>query len=222
MSEGTAFSPFSRLCPRLLRKHAAWLIWHIPLTQKLHLQPLAPAKNADWMNAHYARLRSSYDIPDKPFALGFTNPDWKGAWYHDQDQLYVHFVRWYRCKLKIQCGLCHGFWWKQIYWCFFRQQLAGKISACIQKHLHLNTIIVALESTSVYSIHIANILSSCELLMPYKPYVYYWIQRWLQITVNPILAWIRQIAWMPSLFQLLQESAAQKNVNPGEAASTLP
>ena len=51
-------------------------------------------------------------------------------------------------------------------------ELAGKIAACIQKHPHLNTIIVALESTSVYSIHIANFLSSCELLMPYKPYVY--------------------------------------------------
>lgn len=51
-------------------------------------------------------------------------------------------------------------------------ELAGKIAACMQKHPQLNTIIVALESTSVYSIHIANFLSSCELLMPYKPYVY--------------------------------------------------
>nr|WP_288546659.1 IS110 family transposase [uncultured Blautia sp.] len=51
-------------------------------------------------------------------------------------------------------------------------ELVGKIAACMQKHPHLNTIIVALESTSVYSIHIANFLASCELLMPYKPYVY--------------------------------------------------
>ena len=50
-------------------------------------------------------------------------------------------------------------------------ELARKIAACMQKHPHLNTIIVALESTSVYSIHIANFLASCELLMPYKPYV---------------------------------------------------
>lgn len=50
--------------------------------------------------------------------------------------------------------------------------LAELISECMQKHPDLNTIIVALESTSVYSIHIANFLSSCELLMPYKPYVY--------------------------------------------------
>lgn len=51
-------------------------------------------------------------------------------------------------------------------------QLAEMISACMKKHSDLNTIIVALESTSVYSIHIANFLSTCEALMPYKPYVY--------------------------------------------------
>lgn len=51
-------------------------------------------------------------------------------------------------------------------------ELAQMIVESMQKHPNLNTIIVALESTSVYSIHIANFLSSCELLMPYKPYVY--------------------------------------------------
>ena len=40
---------------------------------------VAPAKNADWMNAHYARLRSPYAAQDKPSTLGFTNPDRKGA-----------------------------------------------------------------------------------------------------------------------------------------------
>ena len=51
-------------------------------------------------------------------------------------------------------------------------KLAEMISECMKKHSDLNTIIVALESTSVYSIHIANFLSTCEALMPYKPYVY--------------------------------------------------
>lgn len=51
-------------------------------------------------------------------------------------------------------------------------ELVGIITGCMKKHPHLNTIVVALESTSVYSIHIANFLSSCELLLPYKPYVY--------------------------------------------------
>lgn len=51
-------------------------------------------------------------------------------------------------------------------------QLAEMIAECLHKHSALNTILLVLESTSVYSIHIANFLSSCELLMPYKPYVY--------------------------------------------------
>lgn len=52
------------------------------------------------------------------------------------------------------------------------EELAMKIVACLRKHPHLNTIIAALESTSVYSIHIANYLSSCEELMHFKPYVF--------------------------------------------------
>jgi len=51
-------------------------------------------------------------------------------------------------------------------------ELAGMIHDCMLHHPNLNTIVVALESTSVYSIHIANYLSTCETLMPYKPYVY--------------------------------------------------
>ncbi|MDL2302603.1 IS110 family transposase, partial [Lachnospiraceae bacterium OttesenSCG-928-D06] len=51
-------------------------------------------------------------------------------------------------------------------------ELAEMISDCMIQHRNLNTIVVALESTSICSIHIANYLSSCETLMPYKPYVY--------------------------------------------------
>lgn len=51
-------------------------------------------------------------------------------------------------------------------------ELAVTIADCMRKHHDLNTIIVVLESTSVYSIHIANFLSTCEMLMPYKPYVF--------------------------------------------------
>lgn len=51
-------------------------------------------------------------------------------------------------------------------------QLAAMISECMKKHPDLNTIIVVLEATSIYSIHIASFLSTCETLMPYKPYVY--------------------------------------------------
>ena len=51
-------------------------------------------------------------------------------------------------------------------------ELAGMIAGCMEQHHNLNTIVVALESTSVYSIHIANFLATCETLMPFKPYVY--------------------------------------------------
>ena len=51
-------------------------------------------------------------------------------------------------------------------------ELAQMISACMIQHPNLDTIVIALESTSVYSIHIANFLSASEVLMPYKPYVY--------------------------------------------------
>lgn len=51
-------------------------------------------------------------------------------------------------------------------------ELAGMVVNCMAHHKNLNTIVVALESTSVYSVHIANYLSACELLMPYKPYVF--------------------------------------------------
>lgn len=52
------------------------------------------------------------------------------------------------------------------------EELAGIILDCLKKHPDLTTVVAALESTSVYSIHIANFLSSCEKLMPYKPYVF--------------------------------------------------
>ena len=40
-------------------------------------------------------------------------------------------------------------------------ELAKMILECMKIHSNLNTIVVALESTSVYSIHIANFLSTC-------------------------------------------------------------
>lgn len=51
-------------------------------------------------------------------------------------------------------------------------ELSMAIIDCMRKHPDLNTIVVVLESTSVYSIHIANFLSTCEELLPYKPYVF--------------------------------------------------
>ena len=50
--------------------------------------------------------------------------------------------------------------------------LTCQILSVMQKHTDLNTVVVALEATSIYSVHIANFLSSCEELMPYQPYVF--------------------------------------------------
>ena len=51
-------------------------------------------------------------------------------------------------------------------------ELAKKILECLKEHPDLNTVVAALEATSIYSIHIANYLSSCEELMSFKPYVF--------------------------------------------------
>lgn len=52
------------------------------------------------------------------------------------------------------------------------EELAGIILDCLKKHPDLTTVVAALEATSVYSIHIANFLSTCEDLMPYRPYIF--------------------------------------------------
>lgn len=51
-------------------------------------------------------------------------------------------------------------------------KLACMIAECIQKHKNLDTILIVLEATSVYSVHISNFLATSEILMPYKPYVF--------------------------------------------------
>lgn len=51
-------------------------------------------------------------------------------------------------------------------------ELSDLIKDCMVAHSDLNTIVIAMESTSVYSIHIANYLSACEILLPFKPYVF--------------------------------------------------
>ena len=52
------------------------------------------------------------------------------------------------------------------------EELAVIILGCLKKHPDLTTVVAVLESTSVYSIHIANFLSTCETLILYKPYVF--------------------------------------------------
>jgi transposase len=51
-------------------------------------------------------------------------------------------------------------------------EMAQKFHALLYGNREINKLIVALESTSFYGIHIANYLSSCELLMPFSPRVF--------------------------------------------------
>lgn len=51
-------------------------------------------------------------------------------------------------------------------------KLVNMIAECMQKHKNLDTVLIVLESTSVYNVHISNFLSTSEILMPYKPYVF--------------------------------------------------
>lgn len=47
-------------------------------------------------------------------------------------------------------------------------KLVNMITECMHKHKNLDTLLIVLESTSVYSVHISNFLSTSEVLMPYN------------------------------------------------------
>jgi transposase len=51
-------------------------------------------------------------------------------------------------------------------------EMAEKLKEFLAGNPDVNKLVVALESTSFYGIHIANYLSSCELLMPFDTHVY--------------------------------------------------
>jgi len=51
-------------------------------------------------------------------------------------------------------------------------ELTQRLEAFLQSRQDLPRLVIALESTSFYGIHIANYLSSCEGLAPFHPMVY--------------------------------------------------
>lgn len=51
-------------------------------------------------------------------------------------------------------------------------EMATKLHEFLSGNRDINRLMIALESTSFYGIHIANYLSSCELLMPFNTHVY--------------------------------------------------
>jgi len=50
--------------------------------------------------------------------------------------------------------------------------LAEKLAAIMKDNPVFTRLVIAMESTSCYSTHVATFLSSTDILMPYKPYVY--------------------------------------------------
>lgn len=72
-------------------------------------------------------------------------------------------------------------------------ELAAMIVSCMEKHNNLDTIVVVLEATSVYSVHISNFLATSEILMPYNLMSSASTPRPLPTTASPISAWKRQI-----------------------------
>ena len=50
--------------------------------------------------------------------------------------------------------------------------LAEKLASLMIEHPQFDRLIIAMEATSCYSTHIATFLSSTEILMPFKPYVF--------------------------------------------------
>lgn len=70
-------------------------------------------------------------------------------------------------------------------------KLVNMITECMHKHKNLDTLLIVLESTSVYSVHISNFLSSVST------------QRLLRITASPISEWKRPILQMHTSLRTL-------------------
>ena len=98
------------------------------------------------------------------------------------------------------------------------EELALKILECLKEHPDITTLVAALESTSVYSIHIANYLSSCEELMRFKPYVFVLNPK---CTANYKKSYMDLVNRILSMLLLLQTMQELETLNPslGVAAS---
>jgi len=148
MSKGTAVSPFSLV-------HTA---------HSADTEFSSPAGKADWVHAHCARLRSPYVAQDKPFASGFTNPSTLFVGIDVSSKTNAVYATDFEENKYISSS-------------FGNNQpsadtLVNMIVEYMQKHKNLDTLLIVSESTSVYSVHISNFLSTSEVLMPCKPYVF--------------------------------------------------
>lgn len=106
------------------------------------------------------------EAQDKPLALGSTNPDRNGG----DIMLKINYMS------TLFVGIDVSSKTNAVYAMDFEEnkyisssfgnnqpgaeELAGLIADCMQKHKNLDTILIVLESTSVYSVHISNFLST--------------------------------------------------------------
>lgn len=171
----SSLQPVSCAC---LRKHAAQRIWHILFTQKL--RPL-PQPQQERLAGCMLMTRGSSHLIQPGINLLLPAPQIQIGKECDI-MLKINFMSTLfvgidvSSKSNVVCAM-DFFQNKYISSAFSNNQpgaeeLAGMILECLEKHPDLTTVVAALESTSVYSIHIANFLSACEALMPYKPYVF--------------------------------------------------
>lgn len=178
MSKGTAFSflqpIIDRDCLKSLQPGSLG-------TFRLHRSCIPcrdSSKTADRVHAYCARLRSPFDARDKLLYSGFTNTDRKGG----DNMLKINYLSTLFVGIDVssRSNVVYAMDFEQhklISSSFANNQpgadeLAQMIYSCMLTHTDIDTVVIALESTSVYSIHIANFLSSCELLMQFKPLVF--------------------------------------------------
>ena len=178
MSEGTAFVSFQPALSATAFK--AFSLAHMAYSADTEFSSpaAAPARKADRMHAHCARFRSPYAAQDKPSSLGSTNPDRKGCDIMFKINYMSTLFVGIDVSSKSNAVYAMDFDENKYFSSSFgnnqpgAEKLVNMIADCIQNHKNLDTVLIVLESTSVYSIHISSFLSTCETLMPYKPYVF--------------------------------------------------
>ncbi len=124
----------------------------------------APARKTDRMHAHCARFRSPYAAQDKPSSLGSTNPDRKGCDIMFKINYMSTLFVGIDVSPKSNTVYAMDFDENMYFSSSFgnnqpgAEKLVNMISDCMQNHKNLDTVLIVLESTSVYSIHISSFL----------------------------------------------------------------
>lgn len=101
------------------------------------------------------------------------------------------------------------------------EQMEEMVAEVLSQHHEFKTVILGLESTGFYGVHIANYLSASEKLAPFSTKVYCLNPNELNSTRSPLTPLTKMTALILSSSLILQGSGASIP-NPGGAHSTLP